>query len=138
MFGTSEITIEAPAPAAVWELMSNIDRWPTWNKGISEASLAGELKTGSTFRWKSGASRIVSTLREVDPLKEMAWSGKSMGVTAIHVWRLRANNGSTTVTTEESWEGMTAHLLRRWSQTTVDKALSDGLMYLKTEAERRS
>jgi hypothetical protein len=137
VFGTSEITIDAPA-SVVWEVMSRIDEWPRWNKDITEASLEGELKPGSVFRWKSGPGRIVSTLQTVDPPKQISWSGKTMGVTAIHVWRLQPRDGRTIVTTEESWEGITARLLHKWSQKTVDRAMRAGLVYLKAEAERRA
>jgi hypothetical protein len=137
VFATSEITIDAPA-SVVWEVMSRIDEWPRWNKDISDASLEGELKPGSVFRWKSGPGKIVSTLQTVDPPKQISWSGKTMGVTAIHVWQLEPRDGSTIVTTEESWEGITARLLRKWSQKTVERAMRDGLTYLKAEAERRA
>jgi hypothetical protein len=42
------------------------------------------------------------------------------------------------VRTEESYEGLVAQLLRGSLQKTLDRALADGLGYLKTEVERRT
>ena len=36
--GTSEIVIEAP-PDTVWDVLTAIDDWPTWNPDVKEASL---------------------------------------------------------------------------------------------------
>jgi hypothetical protein len=68
----------------------------------------------------------------------IAWSGKTLGIKAIHFWHLEPRNGSTFVRTEESYEGLVTRLFRGPIQKTLDKALADGLQYLKTEVERRA
>jgi uncharacterized protein YndB with AHSA1/START domain len=137
VFATSEIEIAA-SPEAVWEIMAAIDRWPAWNPDIKSAELEGELKEGSTFRWKTGPGTIVSTLREVDKPKRIAWTGKTLGIRAMHVWEIVPRNDGSVVRTEESWEGLPARLFRKSSQKTVEKALRAGPRYLKAEAERRA
>ena len=67
----------------------------------------------------------------------IAWTGATFGIKAKHVYRLEPRNGVTLVHTEESYEGGVTRLLRGSLQKTLDKALSDGLRYLKAETERR-
>jgi hypothetical protein len=135
--GASEIEIAA-GPEAVWDLMAAIDRWPTWNPDVEWASLDGELTPGSVFRWKSGPGTITSTLQSVERPSLLAWTGKTLGIKAIHVWRISAQDGLTTVKTAESWEGLIVRLFRNPMQKTVDEALASGLKYLKAEAEKRA
>ncbi len=68
----------------------------------------------------------------------MSWTGTSLGIHAIHVWKLQPVDGRTRVQTEESWEGLLPRLASGYSRRTLDKALPDGLSHLKAEAERRA
>ena len=135
--GASEIEIAA-APETVWEVLTDIDRWPTWNPDIKSMSLQGGVAEGSVFRWKAGPGKITSTIRRVQPPRLIAWTGKTFGIKAIHFYRLEPRNGKTFVRTEESFEGIAARLMRRSLQKTLDKALADGLRYLRTESEKRA
>ncbi len=134
--GTRDIRVDAP-PAVLWDVMSAIDDWPSWNPEIKSARLGGPLAPGSTFRWRAGPGEITSTLREVRPGELIEWTGRTFGVTAIHVWRIRPDGDGSVVTTEESWDGLPARLFRRPSQRRLDAALESGLHLLKAEAERR-
>jgi uncharacterized membrane protein len=130
-----EIAIDAPIDR-VWEVLAAIDRWPTWNPDVKSVSVDGPVEKGSSFRWKAGPGTIRSTLEHVEPPRVIAWSGTTLGIRASHVWRLQALDGRTRASTEESYEGLVARLLRRPLRKTLDKALADGLRHLKTEAER--
>ena len=133
----SELPIAAD-PESIWDVMAAIERWPSWNPDVRWASLEGELAEGSVFRWKAGPGTITSTLQRVERPPVLAWTGRTLGVEAVHVWRLEPRNGATLVTTEESWEGPVASLLRGPLRKTVRNALDAGLGHLKAEAERRS
>jgi hypothetical protein len=100
--------------------------------------LNGPLAAGTTFRWKSGPGTITSTLQQVDPPHVLAWTGKTLGIKAIHVYRLEARNGGTTVHSTESWEGLAAQLLRRSMRRQLANSLRSGLERLKDESERRA
>jgi uncharacterized protein YndB with AHSA1/START domain len=132
-----EIEIAAD-PEAVWDIMAAIDRWPSWNPDVKWASLDGGLAEGRRFRWRSGPGTITSTIRSVERPWLLAWTGKTFGVNAIHVWRLESRDGSTIVRTEESWEGLVARIFRGPMRKTLETAINAGLRYLKAEAERRS
>jgi uncharacterized protein YndB with AHSA1/START domain len=134
--GSAEIEIVAD-PEVVWEVLTAIEDWPGWNPDVASASLEGELAEGSRFRWKSGRATITSTLEHVDRPRRIAWSGRALGLRAIHVYRLEAHGGHTLVSSEESWEGPVARTFRRRMQRTLERAMEAGLIYLKEEAERR-
>ena len=125
-------------PATVFSVLSQIDEWPAWNPDVKSAKLEGPVQPGTIFRWKTGPSSLVSTLQVVDPPNEIGWTGKTMGIKAVHVFRFEATNGGTRVSSEESWEGLLASLLKGYSRKTLDKAIRDILSHLKTEAERRA
>lgn len=87
----ARMTREVHAPAErVWDLITGIDRWPSWNPAISEAHQRGPLVKGARFRWKAGPGTIVPTLESVDPPGSIAWSGKTMGIRAMHAWTCEA------------------------------------------------
>jgi uncharacterized protein YndB with AHSA1/START domain len=131
----SEIEIAA-APEVVWDVLTAIDRWPRWNPDIKSVSMKGGVAAGSQFRWKAGPGTITSTIQRVEPPRLIAWTGKTLGINAIHLYRLEPRDGKTFVRTEESYEGLVARLFRGPLQKTLDRALEDGLRYLKAEAER--
>ena len=135
--GRSEIEIAAP-PEVVWGVLTTLDRWPSWNPDVKSMSMLGELAAGSEFRWKAGPGTIRSTILGVERPRLIAWTGKTLGIKAIHVYRLEPRNGKTFVRTEESYDGLLARLFRRPVQKTLDQALADGLRYLKAQAERRT
>lgn len=134
---SGQIDVDAD-PGMVWQVISAIGDWPRWNPAVKSASLNGPLAAGTTFRWKSGPGTISSTLQQVDPPHVLAWTGKTFGIKAIHVYQLDTRDGGTTVRTAESWEGLPARLLRRSMQRQLEASLRPGLERLKEESERRA
>ena len=140
VFATGEVDVAAD-PETVWQVLADIQRWPSWNADITTATLHGPVGPGTRFTWKSGPGTIRSTFQVVERPTELAWTGKTMGIPAIHVYRLRPDArhpGHTVVRTEESWDGLLARLLRRRFTTTLRTAIDTGLARLKAEAERRA
>lgn len=119
----------------VWRLLSDINHWSAWQPDISSAVLDGTLTPGSIFRWKSGGSRVVSQLQDVEPQHRLGWTGKAMGVRARHVWVLEPQADGVLVRTEESFEGWVVVLLKGRMQKTLDTSLQAWLTRLKKTAE---
>jgi uncharacterized protein YndB with AHSA1/START domain len=132
-----ELRIHAD-PQTVFAVISAIDQWPSWNADVKSVELQGPVQPGTGFRWKSGPSTLTSTLQVVDPPHEIAWTGTTMGIKAVHVFRFQASDGGTLAHSEESWEGLLARLLNGYSHKTLDKGIRSILGHLKTEAERRA
>lgn len=130
-----EIEIAA-SPERVWDLLAGIDGWPSWNPGVASASLGGELRPGVRFVWKAGGTRIASQLVKIDAPREIAWTGRALGLSVVHVYRIEANGGATTVRTEESVRGPLARLLGGPIGRQMDSALGETLSCLRVEAER--
>lgn len=129
--------VSAP-PETVWAVISDIAAWPTWNPDVRSVTFDGPLEPGSEFRWKSGPSSLVSRLEEVDPPREIGWTGTTMGIRAIHVFRFEPTEGGTLVRSEESWSGGLAGLLKSFSRKRIRRAIDTALESLKAESERRA
>jgi hypothetical protein len=123
-------------PEKVWEVLAGIDRWPAWLTTVSEAKLNGPLQAQTTFDWKTGGSRIHSTLHTVEPLRLLGWTGKAYGTYAVHNWTLTDLNGDTEVTVAESMSGILTHLFRRALNRMLAKDMAQSLTLLKAACER--
>jgi hypothetical protein len=130
-----QVEIAADAEA-LWDILTDIASWPSWNPDVKEATPLGPLAPGSKFRWKSGPGVITSTLFAVDRPRLIAWTGTTMGIKAVHVWRLEPHQGTTTVHSEESWEGLPVRLMRGSMQRRLEAAIVGGVEALKVAAER--
>ena len=130
-----EETLIDARPEGVWAILTDIDRWPEWQPGVSRARLEGPLALGSVFRWRANGLSIRSILRDVDPTTRVSWVGKALGTRAVHVWSLTVEGTQTVVHTEESFEGWLPRLIRRAMQKNLEKALRGSLESLKQRAE---
>ena len=119
-------------------MLTAFEDWPAWNPDVKSMSFEGEVAPGTRFRWKAGPGTITSTIRDVDPGRSISWTGRTLGIDAVHAWELEPRDGGTLVTTAESYDGLVARVLRRPLQKTLDGALVSGLRHLKDESERRA
>jgi uncharacterized protein YndB with AHSA1/START domain len=134
---SSEIEVAAP-PEVVWDVLTDYERWPEWNPEVKSLSIDGPVAAGTTFKWKTGPLSITSTLREVERPRTIGWTGKALGIGAVHAWRFEPRDSGTLVHTEESWQGPVPRLLSGRMQKALQKGLDDAMPHLKAEAERRA
>jgi len=131
--------IEIPAGAdAVWAVLTDFEEWPSWNPEVKTMSIDGPVAAGTQFRWKAGPGTITSRIERVEPPRLIAWTGRTLGIRAIHFWWFEPRDGTTFVRTAESYGGLVARLFRRQLQKVLDKALESGLRSLEEEVERRT
>jgi uncharacterized protein YndB with AHSA1/START domain len=128
-----EIEIGADTQA-VWDALTQIDRWPEWNTDIPKAHLAGPLAVNTVFHWETAGLSIASTIGELIPGQRIGWSGDSGGILGIHVWTLWRTPDGTRVRTEESWEGELPGPIEA-VQAALDASLVRWLAALKIRAE---
>ncbi|SFU07469.1 Polyketide cyclase / dehydrase and lipid transport [Geodermatophilus amargosae] len=128
----------AAAPSLVWAVLADIQSWPNWNTDVRDVSVPNEVRPSATFSWRSGPGRITSTIAVVEPERELSWTGRTLGIHAVHVYRLQPWRGGTTAVLEESWTGLPTRLLRRRCQAMLNDALDSGLTRLKSAVENRS
>lgn len=132
----TQTRIAAP-PSIVWDVLTDLERWPDWNPDVRSLKLEGPLAVGTTFRWKSGLASIRSTIRVLEPRRIIAWSGEAAGIRAVHVWRISADRAGTLVWTGETFEGILSVLFRRRLARRLAEALDQGIVALRAECERR-
>lgn len=130
----AEVGINA-SPEKVWAALTDIARWPEWQPGVTAAKLEGGLAVGGVFRWKAKGLGIVSTIRELERLKRIVWTGISPGMRAVHVWTFAATAAGTRVTTRESMSGWLAFILRVASPGFLEKSVTLSLKALKGRSE---
>lgn len=136
VFARKEIVIHAPVEK-VWELQTDIENWKRWQPDITAAKLEGALEAGTIFRWKAKGLNIVSTLHTVIPLKQIGWTGLSLGMFAIHNWMFEARGKTTLVVTEESLSGWLTRLMILLDPRFLEKSLETSLNNLKFVAENK-
>ena len=105
---------------------------------VKSLSVEGPVQPGTVFRWKAGPSSLTSTLQVVDPPREITWTGTTMGIRAVHVFRFKASDGGTLARSEESWAGLLPSVPKGYSRRILDKGIRNVLGHLKVEAERRA
>jgi uncharacterized protein YndB with AHSA1/START domain len=125
----------AAAPELVWDLLADITRWPEWCADIDSASLPGPVAHGEVFRWKAGPAKLVFTIQTADRPVEIGWTGRTLGLNAVHVWRLERDGDTTTAHTEESWGGLPARLMPRTMRKSLQKTLDAWLDDRRTTVE---
>jgi len=134
VFARKEILIHAPVEK-VWQIQTDIENWSKWQPDITSTKLDGDLKAGTTFRWKAKGLNIVSTLHTVKLHRQIGWTGISPGMFAVHNWTFETRGEATLVTTEESLSGWLTHLMKLFDPDFLEKSLETSLQILKTRSE---
>jgi uncharacterized membrane protein len=134
VFARKEIIIHAPVEY-VWQIQTDIENWSKWQPDITSTKLDGDLKAGTTFRWKAKGLNIVSTLHTVKLHRQIGWTGISPGMFAVHNWTFEARGEATLVTTEESLSGWLTRLMKLFDPDFLEKSLETSLQILKTRSE---
>jgi uncharacterized protein YndB with AHSA1/START domain len=132
---SSEVVIKS-SPAKIWSVLTNIDQWAKWQTDISRSKINGELKPDTTFDWKTGGINIHSRLHTVDAFQNFGWTGKTLGMFAIHNWTITESNGKSQVSVEESMEGFLAGIFKKSLNKNLEKGMNKWLDLLKKECEK--
>jgi uncharacterized protein YndB with AHSA1/START domain len=135
MIARKEILISAPIEK-IWMLETDIERWPEWQPGVSAAHLDGDLAAGHVFRWKAQGLSITSTLQLVERPRRIGWTGKAIGIDAVHVWTFEPRGTDTRVVSEESWSGWFTRILKLLDDKMLEKSVEKSLQFLKMKAEQ--
>jgi hypothetical protein len=119
----------------IWKLMSEVNRWPEWNKAISFAQLEGVFVKGNPFKWTSGVN-IKSILEDVVINKRIVWSSKSVGVKTVQSWDFKKTDEGVLVIVSQSAGGWLTKIASQAVAKKLDKNLREFLFSLKYAAEK--
>ena len=133
----NQIEIQAPVDV-IWNVLTDIQNWPKWQKAVTETVVEGKIEEGTTFRWKAGGLSFKSRIHTSKPHTAFGWTGTTIGASAIHNWTFTEKDQRTTiVVVEESLEGLLPKLFRKNFQKNLDNGVLKNLKELKEAAERK-
>jgi hypothetical protein len=81
---------------------------------------------------------ITSKLEIVKENTIIGWSGKSIGMHAIHIWKFEIQSKQTKVITEESLSGWLPRIIKFFNPDFLNQSLTEALSVLKHQAEKTS
>ena len=119
----------------IWGLMSEVNRWPEWNKSISFAQLEGVFVKGNPFKWTCGVNNR-SILEDVIINKRIVWSTKSVGVKTLQRWDFKKTDESVLVSVSQSAEGWLTKIASQAVAKKLQKNQQEFLLSLKHAAEK--
>jgi hypothetical protein len=123
-------------PAKVWQVLSDINHWPMLWKSVSQSELKGPLAPKTDFVWKADGMRIHSTLHTVVSASYLGWTGRTMGIRAVHNWTLKEVENGTEVQVAETMQGFLASLFKKALAKSLQKGMRKSLEQLKTACEK--
>jgi carbon monoxide dehydrogenase subunit G len=129
---TIERVVINASPAAIWQVLADVERWPTWTPTVLsvEPVTRDGFRVGAKYRVTQPKLRpAVYEVTERIPHQVFTWVQKAAGAKMIADHRLTAFDGSgTEVELSFSTEGLLGALLgSMYSKTIAD--------YVKTEAK---
>ena len=119
----------------VWDLLTAVDAWPSWNPEITEATLHGPFAPGSSFRWSSYDFPVTSTIYQLEDHRRILWGGQAQGITGVHEWRFAPTSDGVHVTTTESFAGDPVEIDPTGLAAALETALTGWLARIKQAAE---
>jgi uncharacterized membrane protein len=139
----TEESVEIDAPAQlVWEVFSDVERWPEWTASVSSlvARDGTGLVVGKRFAIKQpGMSKLVWKVTEVDPGSTWTWVQRSPGVrvSARH-WVIPQPGGRTLVRQKLDQGGVLGALVGRLMVKKTKRFLELEAEGLKARSEQLS
>jgi hypothetical protein len=133
VYAIDSIEINAPAEK-VFSRIADINHWPGWFDGVTEAKVNGPVQEGADFVWKARGYKIKSQLHTMRPNSAVGWTGKMWWIKAIHNWHFKTDaNGKTMVIVQENFSGLGSSFLRN----SVKKDMRHDLIALKNASEKQ-
>lgn len=131
-YATDSIMINAPVEE-VYSRLADINHWPGWFQGVTEAKVNGPVKEGAVFVWKAKGYKIESKLHTIRPNSAIGWTGKVWWINAVHNWRFKpVANRQTKVVIQESFSGLGSSFMKN----SMKEDMRNDLIGLKNVSEK--
>lgn len=83
VYAAAELDVDAPLDR-LWQVLSDVAQWPSWMPSVSSVRLDSAVRVDAGFSWVNSRVPLRSTFAVVEPMRELTWSGISMGIKAVH------------------------------------------------------
>jgi uncharacterized protein YndB with AHSA1/START domain len=133
------ISIEiSAAPARVWSVMSDVERWPDWTPSVTrvEHLEAGPLRIGSRARIKQ--PKLLAAVWEVtrlEPGKSFTWVTRSPGVRVTGFHAVEPTNTGSRATLSIDFAGLLASFVAWLTRNLNSRYLNYEANGLKKRSE---
>lgn len=128
------------SPDVVWDVLIDIDHWPTWTPSVRTAQRLdhGALGVGSRARLKQpGMPAMVWEVTELAAPSVFTWQARTPGVTTVAVHRIVPEpGGGTTLTLEVRHTGPLAGPIRALTSARTRRYIGMEAAGLKQASER--
>lgn len=136
---TIHSVIVRATPDAIWSVLSDVERWPTWTPTIQhvEALTPGGLKIGARYRVVQPNLRPgIYEVTECKPHKVFTWVQKAPGATMIADHRFTASDAhGTEIELSFATEGLLGGILGRKYSKLISEYLATEARSLKEHCE---
>ena len=141
VYARHELAVEAP-PEVLWDLHTDVERWPLWHPHVVEAALSEPFAVGAAFTWRSALhyprnETMTNHIEVVEKPRLVTWSGRARGARAFQSWRFEPTPNGTLIITEMALRGWFVWLFRKRKRESLPRSLESWAAALKTEAEAR-
>ena len=117
----------------VWNILIDMENWPSWNPEVKKVTLEGDVEEGTNFQWIQGRTHGNSQIQSVKKPHTLSWTSKAKLVKRIYVWSLEFDEGQTIATVSASFQG--AFVVLAENHQKVYNELLTWLELLKNKAE---
>jgi hypothetical protein len=107
----ADVVIDATVPT-VWAKLTDLNAWATnLERGVRGIRIPHGVTVDEEFQRSAKGARMRARFAVVDPQRELAWTGTSLGVRVVHRFTLEPVEGTRTrVVAEKSMAGWLAAL----------------------------
>lgn len=137
-----EVTVDIDAPPDhVWEVMTDIERWPEWTPSVTRAEMLteGPLVQGARARLlQPKAPSAVWTVTSVEPGAAFTWETSSPALTSIASHRIERTGDGSRVTLSVTHSGLFAVLLGWWLGPLTRRYIAMEAQGLKARSEKHN
>jgi hypothetical protein len=131
----ANVTIDAPA-TEVWDKLVDVAAWRTnLEPDVRNTSVPSGVTVDAAFSRTIKGARLHATFAVVDHGRELAWTGRSLGIKVVHRYTLDAVSDSRTrVMVDESMAG--PPMIALINSVKLESQLGRSLALLRSVSER--
>lgn len=132
----SEINTKAPVQARaqavttatrsqVFDVLADLSSWSTVYPELRDLQADGPAAVGTAFRFKSGPMQIEATVTAFEQDRLIAFEGKGKGASSQYRFELDDVQDGTTITAQQSMDGLAVKTMKPMLQKIADTSLQD-------------